>query len=105
MSSSGPADPGGRVPPVGRWAPWRGGGRARRRMMPIGRWSLWRAGSRTEDIGQEKIREHQARQLLRRYGIVMRELLARESSMLSWRALQQVYRRLEARGGNRGGGA
>jgi len=80
-----------------------GGGQARARMMPIGRWSLWRAGSRTEDIGQEKICEHQARQLLRRYGIVMRELLARESSMPSWRALQQVYRRLEARGEIRGG--
>jgi ATP-dependent Lhr-like helicase len=79
------------------------GGQARARTMPIGRWSLWRAVSRTEDIGQEKICEHQARQLLRRYGIVMRELLARESSMLSWRALQQVYRRLEARGEIRGG--
>jgi len=79
------------------------GGQAGARMMPIGRWSLWQAGSRTEEIGQEKICEHQARQLLRRYGIVMRELLAREGSMLSWRALQQVYRRLEARGEIRGG--
>jgi len=80
-----------------------GGGQARARMMPVGRWSLWRAGSRTEDIGQEKICEHQARQLLRRYGIVMRELLARESTVPSWRALMQVYRRLEARGEIRGG--
>jgi ATP-dependent Lhr-like helicase len=80
-----------------------GGGQARARMMPVGRWSLWRAGARTEDIGHEKICEHQARQLLRRYGIVTRELLARESSMPSWRALQQVYRRLEARGEIRGG--
>ncbi|MBI3065813.1 MAG: DEAD/DEAH box helicase [Deltaproteobacteria bacterium] len=79
------------------------GGQARQRLMPVGRWSLWRAGFRTEDIGHEKICEHQARQLLRRYGIVTRELLARESSMPSWRALQQVYRRLEARGEIRGG--
>ncbi|MBI2182075.1 MAG: DEAD/DEAH box helicase, partial [Deltaproteobacteria bacterium] len=79
------------------------GGQARQRLMPVGRWSLWRAGARTEDIGHEKICEHQARQLLRRYGIVTRELLARESSMPSWRALQQVYRRLEARGEIRGG--
>jgi ATP-dependent Lhr-like helicase len=79
------------------------GGQARARMMPVGRWSLWRAGSRTEDIGQEKICQHQARQLLRRYGIVMRELLARESAVPSWRALLQVYRRLEARGEIRGG--
>jgi ATP-dependent Lhr-like helicase len=79
------------------------GGQARARLMPVGRWSLWRAGSRTEDIGQEKICDHQARQLLRRYGIVMRELLARESATPSWRALLQVYRRLEARGEIRGG--
>jgi len=79
------------------------GGQARARMMPIGRWSLWQAGSRTEDLGQEKICEHQARQLLRRYGIVMRELLARESAVPNWRALLQVYRRLEARGEIRGG--
>jgi len=79
------------------------GGQARQRLMPVGRWSLWRAGARTEDIGHEKICEHQARQLLRRYGIVTRELLARESSMPSWRALLQVYRRLEARGEIRGG--
>jgi ATP-dependent Lhr-like helicase len=79
------------------------GGQARARTMPIGRWSLWRAVSRTEDIGQEKICEHQARQLLRRYGIVMRELLVRESAAPSWRFLLQVYRRLEARGEIRGG--
>ena len=79
------------------------GGQARQRMMPVGRWSLWRPGSRTEDLGQEKLCEHQARQLLRRYGIVMRELLARESAVPSWRALLQVYRRLEARGEIRGG--
>ena len=79
------------------------GGQARARMMPVGRWSLWRPGARTEDLGQEKLCEHQARQLLRRYGIVMRELLARESAVPSWRALLQVYRRLEARGEIRGG--
>ena len=79
------------------------GGQARARMMPVGRWSLWRPGARTEDLGQEKLCEHQARQLLRRYGIVMRELLARESAAPSWRALLQVYRRLEARGEIRGG--
>jgi ATP-dependent Lhr-like helicase len=72
-------------------------------MMPVGRWSLWRTGSRTEDIEQDKICQHQARQLLSRYGIVMRELLARESAVPSWRALLQVYRRLEARGEIRGG--
>jgi ATP-dependent Lhr-like helicase len=44
-----------------------------------------------------------ARQLLRRYGVVCRDLLARESLALSWRLLVQTYRRLEARGEIRGG--
>ena len=44
-----------------------------------------------------------ARQLLRRYGVVFRELLARENHMPSWRTLLPIYRRLEARGEIRGG--
>jgi ATP-dependent Lhr-like helicase len=45
----------------------------------------------------------QARALLRRYGVVFRRLLARESSAAPWRDLARVYRRLEARGEIRGG--
>jgi len=41
--------------------------------------------------------------LLRRYGVVFRELLARESVLPKWRELLQVFRRLEARGEIRGG--
>jgi ATP-dependent Lhr-like helicase len=44
-----------------------------------------------------------ARQLLKRYGVVLRELLARETQMSSWRSLLEIYRRLEARGEIRGG--
>jgi ATP-dependent Lhr-like helicase len=44
-----------------------------------------------------------AAQLLRRYGVVLRELLAREGRAPTWRALLGVYRRLEARGEVRGG--
>jgi ATP-dependent Lhr-like helicase len=44
-----------------------------------------------------------ARLYLRRYGIVMRALLARESAAPPWRELVSVYRRLEARGEIRGG--
>jgi ATP-dependent Lhr-like helicase len=44
-----------------------------------------------------------ARQLLRRYGVVVRELLARESRMPPWRALLGALRSLEARGEIRGG--
>ena len=41
--------------------------------------------------------------LLNRYGIVFRELLARESNLPKWRELQWTFRRLEARGEVRGG--
>ncbi len=41
--------------------------------------------------------------LLKRYGIVFRDLLARESNLPKWRELQIGYRRLEARGEIRGG--
>lgn len=41
--------------------------------------------------------------LLRRYGVMFRELLARESAAPSWGELARVYRRLEAQGEIRGG--
>jgi ATP-dependent Lhr-like helicase len=41
--------------------------------------------------------------LLRRYGVVFRRLLERESLAPPWRDLLRVYRRLEARGEIRGG--
>jgi ATP-dependent Lhr-like helicase len=47
--------------------------------------------------------ETQARVLLRRYGVVFRRVLERESAATSWRDLLSVYRRLEARGEIRGG--
>jgi ATP-dependent Lhr-like helicase len=81
-----------------------GGGRAPERLMPIGRWSLWRAGEHSEETkNTERSIEVMARQYLRRYGVVFRELLARESSAPPWRILVQSYRRLEARGEIRGG--
>ncbi len=39
-----------------------------------------------------------ARVLLRRYGVVFRRLLERESLEVSWFDLGRVYRRLEASG-------
>jgi ATP-dependent Lhr-like helicase len=71
--------------------------------MPVGRWSLWRQQVDTQEKIDEGHVEHQARQLLRRYGVVFRELLAREQGAGSWRGLLAVYRRLEARGEIRGG--
>jgi ATP-dependent helicase Lhr and Lhr-like helicase len=46
--------------------------------------------------------ERLAQQLLRRYGVVFRDLLARED-VPPWRELVRVYRALEARGSIRGG--
>ena len=61
-----------------------------------GRWSLL-ACEHTE--GPEAV----ARTLLKRYGVVFRSLLQRESTLPPWRELVRVYRRLEARGEIRGG--
>jgi len=82
-------------------------GGAARRLMPVGRWAVLRtallrtAYSRPKngDVPDELL----ARQLLRRYGIVLRELLAREVRAPAWRVLLQLYRRMEARGEIRGG--
>jgi ATP-dependent Lhr-like helicase len=88
-----------------------------------GRWSLLCSGpsgtpdpdSRTRDaqgsqqaaIAQAKRQEAaldaQARILLCRYGVLFRDLLAREANAPKWRDLAPVLRRLEARGEIRGG--
>src|SRR6266571_481432 len=65
-----------------------------------GRWALLRGDAAVED---GKRVEQIARALLRRYGVVFRVLLARESRLPTWRELAAVYRRLEARGEIRGG--
>lgn len=44
-----------------------------------------------------------ARQLLRRHGVVFRDLLTREGRAPAWRVMVGIYRRLEARGEIRGG--
>ena len=60
------------------------------------------AGTETDGIGEDGA-ETIARTLLRRYGIVFKTLLARESPTVPWRDLLRVLRRLEARGEIRGG--
>jgi ATP-dependent Lhr-like helicase len=52
---------------------------------------------------QHSVIERVARLLLRRYGVVFRDLLARESLTLPWRDLLVQYRRLELKGEIRGG--
>jgi ATP-dependent Lhr-like helicase len=61
-----------------------------------GRWSLLRS-EKSDDV------EALATTLLKRYGVVFRTLLQRESQLPPWRELVRVYRRLEARGEIRGG--
>jgi ATP-dependent Lhr-like helicase len=67
-----------------------------------GRWSLLREAPSGADGGDAAV-DLQARALLKRYGVVFRRLLARESNAAPWRELARVYRRLEARGEIRGG--
>ncbi len=78
------------------------GRRAAERFMPAGRWSLWRPNGENGQPKQARL-EQLARRLLRRYGVVFRELLARETRAAPWRELLAIYRRLEARGEIRGG--
>ena len=53
--------------------------------------------------GSGGVPDHVARQLLRRYGVVFRDLLGREVLVQSWRDLLVVYRRSELKGEVRGG--
>ncbi len=79
--------------------------RRRGRVAPFGvetagRWSRVRHRAR---LPEEQIAEAIAWQLLRRYGVVFRRLVQRESLLAPWRDVLRVYRRLEARGEVRGG--
>jgi ATP-dependent Lhr-like helicase len=81
-----------------------------RRTRPSGgRWSLLRHGEAPPAAGApagelpDAVLERLAGQYLRRYGVVFRDLLARESAPPPWRDLLRVYRALEARGALRGG--
>jgi ATP-dependent Lhr-like helicase len=76
------------------------------RLMPVGRWALLRS---FDSAGANEARDpleaadEAARLLLRRYGILVRELLARERNAPAWRSLLPALRRMEARGEVRGG--
>ena len=73
-----------------------------------GRWALLPKPFGPESNGAEASErdgaiEKFARALLRRYGVVFRRLLERESLDVTWYELGRIYRRLEARGQIRGG--
>ena len=74
-----------------------------------GRWSLFNADvPKAADTMEEARRmdaavESAARMLLARYGVVFRDLVARESNIPRWGVLLRMLRRLEDRGEVRGG--
>ncbi len=76
-----------------------------------GRWSLlapeegWREPETPGAEAERRDRElHSAcTVLLRRYGVVFRDVLEREANIPKWRELQPMLRRMEARGEARGG--
>ena len=78
-------------------------GRARPLRAPVGtgRWALLDRAS--PPAAGRRCLEALARQYIRRYGVVFRDLLAREPGAPAWRDLLRVYRRLEMRGELRGG--
>ncbi len=78
----------------------------------VGRWSVVRPPATFEDSGDSIEKNNRpandvitewAWQLLRRWGIVFRDLLTNETGSPAWFELLQVFRRLEARGEIRGG--
>jgi len=77
-----------------------GSGRATRPRHNAGRWALLHAD---EVVERPRAVEAACWMLLRRYGIVVRDVLAREANLPAWRELLGGFRRLEDRGEIRGG--
>jgi len=74
----------------------------------VGRWSRFPSIEfsrriRREGADHERYVTRWCWQLIRRYGVVFRDLLARESAAPAWGELTRVFRRLETRGELRGG--
>jgi ATP-dependent Lhr-like helicase len=77
-----------------------GNGKSSRPRHSSGRWAILHADSAVE---HERRADAVCWMLLKRYGVVFRDLLVRESNLPKWRELQLAFRRLEARGEIRGG--
>jgi len=81
-----------------------GTGKSARPRHSAGRWTLlYPEALRAEKVDPLQRVEAVCRMLLSRYGVVFRELLARESILPKWRELSIIFRRLEDRGELRGG--
>jgi ATP-dependent Lhr-like helicase len=77
-----------------------GNGRTARPRHSTGRWALLYTDQAAD---RNRAVEATCWMLLKRYGIVFRDLLARETNLPKWRELQMAFRRLEDRGEIRGG--
>jgi ATP-dependent Lhr-like helicase len=77
-----------------------GSGRTTRPRHNAGRWALLHTD---EVVERPRAVEAACWMLLRRYGIVIRDVLAREANLPPWRELLMAFRRLEDRGEIRGG--
>jgi ATP-dependent Lhr-like helicase len=77
----------------GRRGPWR--------HAPEGRWTLLPAAQPGQEV--EELAEQLAWQLLRRWGVVFRDVYLNERLAVPWREVLWALRRLEARGLIRGG--
>jgi ATP-dependent Lhr-like helicase len=91
--------------PSDRRRPLGGGYRRRGRIAPFGVETAgrWARTHGKPPIAEDQVAEAIAWQLLRRYGVVFRRLVQRETLLAPWRDILRVYRRLEARGEIRGG--
>src|SRR5580658_680872 len=77
-----------------------GSGRTSRPRHTSGRWALLYTDQTVE---RNRTVEATCWMLLKRYGIIFRDVLARETNLPKWRELQMAFRRLEDRGEIRGG--
>jgi len=77
-----------------------GSGRTTRPRHNAGRWALLHTD---EVVERPRAVEAACWMLLRRYGIVLRDVLAREANLPPWRELLAAFRRLEDQGEIRGG--
>jgi ATP-dependent Lhr-like helicase len=91
--------------PSDRRRPLGGGYRRRGRIAPFGVETAgrWARTHGKPPVDETQVAETIAWQLLRRYGVVFRRLVQRETLLAPWRDILRVYRRLEARGEIRGG--
>jgi len=79
-----------------------GGSRLSRASQPQGRWSIVHR-YQPEPSPADELAERVAWQLLARYGVVFRDVAARENFAVAWRDVIRALRRMEMRGDVRGG--